>query len=178
MVEKEEKGKITSRIIPDFSLISSDGRLISPSMYRNKQNLVLVFVHFYQCSSCYPILYDLKKLYTIIHELNTEVLLIVSGDEKTVKDLQHLWMLPFPLLSDLDNQVTKQYLGVNIEHRPAVLIIDRYGHVCKFFIGMNNMELKLQNILKWLEFIEGRCPECDVMDQPVGDEILDNLPFS
>lgn len=156
--------------IPDFLLPSTDGKMTSPHMYRMKQNLLLVFVHYYQCAFCYPLLSDLKKNYSEIQRLNTEVLLIVSGDERLIKNLQHHWMLPFPILSDADEHVTKQYLNVNIQHRPALMLIDRYGVVWKYYItGIDMMEFKLQHILQWLEFIEIQCPECGISDEPEND---------
>ncbi len=67
------------------------------------------------------------------------------------------------------------FLGVNIGHRPGLLIVDRNGLVWKHYIGLNTIDIKLQNILKWLEFIEMLCPECGVMDEPAYDKNEMNL---
>ncbi len=178
MIEKKEHTTQSSFTIPDFTLEATDGRVISPSMYRNKENLVLVFVQYYQCSSCYPLLTDLKKNYKQFREMNTEVLLIINCNENAVKNLQQLWMMPFPVLSDEDDHISKQFLGSNNQPRPALLIIDRFGSAWKYYnTGGDNKEIKLPEVMKWLEFIEIQCPECDVMDESTIDENLQNLPF-
>jgi peroxiredoxin len=178
MVKTNDQKQLTFDIIPDFTLKAVDGRIISPSLYRNKKNLVLVFVQFSECSTCYTLLSDLKKFYKDFRGMNTEVLLIIGCSEKAVKNLQQLWMMPFPMLADTDDLAARQYLGDNIQYRPALLIVDQYGLVWKYFIGKNKTDIKPQNILKWLEFIEIQCPECGVKDGPVNDKNEVNLSLS
>jgi peroxiredoxin len=110
--------------------------------------------------------------------MNTEILLIINCEEYAVKNLQQLLMMPFPLLSDGDDRISKQFLGTDTEHRPALFIIDRYGSIWNYYVTRSeNIDIKLQKVMKWLEFIETQCPECDIKDEPEINENIYNLPF-
>jgi peroxiredoxin len=177
MVEKEGNDRTIIKIIPDFNLVASDGKRYNPGLYRHKKNLVLVFVQVVQCASCYMLLSVVKRDYQEIRALNSEVLFIISGNHQTVKDLQHQWMVPFPLLADPDDHVASKYLETNLQHRPVILIVDRFGVVWKYYIsGITKEEIMIKNVLEWLNYIEIQCPECDVLDQPPVVDIERQLP--
>lgn len=161
------KGEIprTGYRLRDFVLKSTTGPEIRVSDYRGRSNLILIFA-----DSAEPLAptRDLAAQYSRIREEQTEVLLIVPAAR--LGDPEASIQLPFPLLVDRNRQVHAEY-GLKGCNDPVfgIFIADRFGELAAAFIGSEIANATPASILKWLEFINGQCPECEPPEWPLED---------
>lgn len=164
MVELQQIPK--GALIPAFRLPSTEGRNLGPREFKQRNNLILAFLHEGGCGSCRTLLTTLAQSYQHFQGLNTEILAIVGGDKKIAEDLHCQMRLPFPFLFDPAERTAALCLG---EHtpRPAILVADRYGGLWARLLPLKDDGIiDVKEVLQWLEFIETQCPECNVPDLP------------
>jgi peroxiredoxin len=114
------------------------------------------------------LLSDLARHYTEIGREDAEVLVVMRGTTAQAAQVKECGDLPFPVLTDEDGQVHRDYGAVTPDGRSvceAVYVIGRFGKVYMSSRAGDGPPLPLAScILRWLYFIEARCPECGLQE--------------
>ncbi len=170
MAEVEARSLEIDKVVPDFILPAVGGRQVSPRDFKQRANLVIVYLNLDQCAQCLDYLRDLADNYHVYRELETEIIAVVP---QPVADLQSkigTMGLPFPVLSDEHCQVGTVYLGDQPGHMVGgVFVADRFGALRTKILAQSENDLpNQQTILDWLNLIEMECPECDPADSSFG----------
>jgi peroxiredoxin len=126
---RQQMVKIDS-LASDFRL-STLSRSIKLSDYRGRQNVLLYFMCDFASARCWQAALHLGQLRELFHAHHTAVLLI--GGRAYLEPATRLAIqlgLPFPLLSDADGAVARQYgLAAAGEGFTATVLIDKQGFV-------------------------------------------------
>ncbi|MEN6370990.1 MAG: redoxin domain-containing protein [Armatimonadota bacterium] len=150
--------KVNERqMLPDFRLESIDGRIMGPSDYRGKKNLVLVFFDA-ACISCRDIPVDFAERYSDYQDADTEILAVGIGPKDAVSDVTYGKNLPFPVLVDTNGDVLRQYA----DESPAIFAADRYGEIRVAHSGDDADSSDQDFVLDRVNLAELECPECGV----------------
>ncbi len=129
--------------------------MIRPSDYRQRRNLVLVFLGEPADRSSLPVLRDLAGHYAAFQSATAEVLVVVRGPAGDADALRRRLRLPFPVLADPAG-AAHQVFGA----RPAVFVADRFGEIyhAERLTGRADHPAA-RELLEWLDYIEMQCPE-------------------
>lgn len=148
---------------PDFTLPSTFDRSISLSDYRGKYVVMFFYPKDFTpvCSTEVP---KFNETLDKFRQLNAEVLGISVQDvESHKKWVKELGGLDYPLLSDLNKEVSKQYGVLRPDDSVSLrgtFIIDPEGTVQ--FVNIHNMEVgrSVEEIVRVLEALKsgGLCP--------------------
>jgi len=143
------------KLIPFFELPSAFGGSVSLWNLKAKKNMVLAFIP-NECPICDEFLYTLTSAYYQYETENTQILVIVCGDEKAASRIQDEVGPPFPILYDADGRITGEYT----DRIPAVFVADKFGELRRQFIPGPGESLPSQKeILDVVELINLECPE-------------------
>ena len=169
---------VIGNFMPDFRLPSTEGHPVQTSDYyddihdHDRRSLILVFVgepiaDLTACRSRTPasaLLLDLALNYAGIVGESAQVLAVVRGTPGEAEQLKQRNNLPFPVLADEDGQVHLDYGAMTPDGRTAseaVFVAGRYGKVYLSSRASDGPPLPaVSGILRSLDFIESRCPEC------------------
>lgn len=144
------------QLAPPFTLTASDGRRVRLWDYKQRRNLVLIFLSGQDTG----VLDAVADRYAEYRDLEAEVLALLPLAAEQAQSLVPAGTLPFPLLLDPDAAVRRRYLG---EQRSGVVIIDRFGTVYAIYGGETATDLPAQEEwLSWLRYIALQCPECGI----------------
>lgn len=119
-------GLMKGQLAPDFTLKDINGKQFSLSSYKNKNTVCLVFWATW-CPYC---LKEIPKIKNIHSKFSSNGVKVISVDIATndpigrVKAFQKQLEIPYPILYDADNTVSRLY---GISGVPASFIIDRQG---------------------------------------------------
>ncbi len=158
------------RPAPAFRLPSSLGRPVALSDYRERGNLVLIFLPGLDAGSRAALQNFAADMQEYEHWA-ARVLVIISGPGAE-SALEEAMAYPFPVLADPEGTVRKAYTALRPDlalEEPMVFVLDRYGgpYAALAPSDLNDPALR-QEILRWLTFIEIQCPECGAPEWPVG----------
>src|SRR5262245_48107854 len=112
------------QVVPTFTLPDSDGVPVRRTAYRDKRNLVLVFLPSAEDQGARGYLRALAENYTAIRAETGEVLAILYGDQPAVVEMKRGLDLPFPVLADAHGTVTARFLPPGAH--TGVFVTDRY----------------------------------------------------
>lgn len=162
------KGEIprTGYRLRDFMLRSTAGAEARLSDYRGRSNVIVVFGAL--LTERLALIRDLTAQYRRIREEQAELLLIVpvglvEGSERSIQ-------LPFPILVDSGRKVYAEYgLQASDDAISAIFIADRFGELAASYVEAGTANATSASILKWLEFINSQCPECEPPEWPLED---------
>lgn len=139
---------------PDFELLTVDGELVSLWDYRQRKNLVLLFLKQAPHAETQKLITQFSEHYTAFREESGEVLLITDHEPDTQEKL------PFPILLDPQTEVIDAYVNSSPENRIGLFILDRYGEVWQQWQASTLSDLPEPTaILDTLAHIEMQCPE-------------------
>jgi peroxiredoxin len=114
----------TNELIRDFTLDSSEGVAVSPSQYRGRRNLVLVFT-----GGAPHLVRDwvgaLSANTDDLEEENARVLVVIEGTPEEARQLHEELGAPFIFLADCDAEVHRRFAEIS----PTVVITDRFGEI-------------------------------------------------
>lgn len=149
----------------DFVLRSTAGAEVRLSDYRGRSNLILIFGAL--SAQCSVLIGDVAAQYQRLREEQAEVLFIIPAPiEKDEQPIQ----LPFPVLVDSGRQLYAEYgLQLNSDPISGIFIADRFGELAASYVGPETANATCASILKWLEFINSQCPECEPPEWPLED---------
>lgn len=162
---RPEKGQL----IRGFTLISTLGQPISLSDYRGRSNLVLVLAGGDSGNPDLEILTEIATNYAQFREEQAEVLAILQCDRERAVRIAHQTSLPFPLLVDEDGRIHRATGAVDRSNHPAIAtyVTDAFGEVFAVYRMADGQTMpSVQEIVKWLSFINMQCPECGHPEWP------------
>jgi peroxiredoxin len=146
----------TGKLVPIFTLPSTEGGTYGPGAMRSKYNLVLAFVGSGSTAESY-----LRSLAALNPSFLTEqarVIAVVEGDPQSAGALSSRLALPFPLLADTGSHTTRRMLG-DPSHA-ALCVADRFGEIVYLQPASGADALPAPDVaLDWLEYIGIQCPE-------------------
>jgi peroxiredoxin len=153
-------------LVPAFTLPSSQGGEVKLWDYKMRKNLVILFYHGSECSSCRERLKTFAVRYEELVKLETEILAISSEGVETNRRLGTELGLPYPLLSDPEGRAIEEYTywdGGRRAALPSIFVTDRYGTLHYTCIADEITRIPdPEEVLSWLEFIQSQCPECSI----------------
>ncbi|WP_249870647.1 redoxin domain-containing protein [Oceanobacillus saliphilus] len=135
-----EKGDMA----PDFELATLDGEPARLSDYRGKH----VFINFWAtwCPPCRAEMPDMQKLY---ENEDIEILAVnltqSESSEEVVKTFVEDFALTFPILMDVDAEVSTTY---KVQAYPTSYLIDSNGRIQYIALGAMNYDLMVQEFGK------------------------------
>lgn len=161
-MEQEVRPKLElGHLIPDFKLESTDGKMLSPSDFKERKNLVILF--FNPRNSCeLEMLAEVRRRYHEFTDNNAEVLAIASGSKEEVMECMTALDLPFPLLHDAREEALCSYCVVE----STVFVADKFGELEMQGSLCGAVDETLDQVESTLELIELECPECGVSTWP------------
>jgi peroxiredoxin len=149
----------------DFMLRSTAGAEVRLSDYRGRSDLILIFATISAERSA--LIRDLAGHYRRIREEQAEILLVVPA---TAKQPERAPQPPFPVLVDSGRKIYAEYgLHTNNDPISGIFIADRFGELAASYVGLEAANATSASILKWLEFINSQCPECEPPEWPLED---------
>jgi peroxiredoxin len=163
-----EERPVKGELLRDFALTSTKGRKISISDYRGCANLVLVFAD--AGTGSLDFLSGIAKDYSKIQEEQAEILAVLQGPTGKAARIKDEVRAKFPVLVDKDGRIHRLMGAQDRRGKPemAVYITDRFGEVFATFREVEKQAMPSpQEILGWLEFINGQCPECSPPEWPL-----------
>jgi peroxiredoxin len=151
--------------VPFFSLISSDGKTVTPWDFEQKNNLVIFFAHGSRCRICSAKIEELAGHINDFEFYNSKVIAVVLDPEEVLRLMQQEKKLPLILLADpLSKTISKFNDLTDIgENRPTILVADKYGEVYSSYSPAQETDLPgHEEIIADLKLLEYRCPECGI----------------
>lgn len=124
---------------PDFELMSAGGQKVKLSSFRGR-NVVLCFYpknHMWGCPSkkVFEQARSVVENYRKILDLGAEVFGISIDTVESHRKFAQEYNIPYPLLSDVNKDVCRQYAGLNVYGlaKRTTFVIDREGRITKIF---------------------------------------------
>jgi len=144
--------------IPNFSLKNQHGNNIHVSDFIGKKNLVIYFYPKDDTPGCTAEACSFRDEYEDFVELGAEVIGIRADSVESHKKFAEKCHLSFTLLSDIDNQVRKQF-GVPIDMFGLIpgrvsYIIDKSGIIQHIFKAQLNAKKHISVALKTLKELQ------------------------
>lgn len=160
------RGKVDDGdMAPAFRARDVLGREFSADDFRGRASLVLFFYRDSRCQTCREELKDLAEHYGLISGQDGEVFAISTDSIDEAKDLAVDLHLPFPVFSDPDGRIIRQYGACDDSTKmasPTVFLVDRNGVVRfrKVIKGLDDRESAgdIVNRLKDFGVLHGKEP--------------------
>ena len=144
------------QVVPTFTLPDTAGTPVRRTAYRDKRNLVLVFLPSAEVEGARAYLRTLAQGYDSLRAETGEVLAILRGDGAAIADARRELALPFPLLHDADGAATARFMSPAA--RVGVFVTDRYGELYFAAPAADTASLPpIAEIQAWLEAIDRQC---------------------
>lgn len=146
-------------VVPGFTLESIDGRWVSPRDYKQRWNLVILYMDFNRCGSCVNSLRSFSERYDEYLAVESRIIVVSPQVVPDLKGRIGALGLKFPVLSDAEGKFRRAYFGEEEENAAAVAFItDRYGALRTSRVALTTEELAdQQDILDWLTVIDAEC---------------------
>ncbi|MCE5198872.1 MAG: redoxin domain-containing protein [Armatimonadota bacterium] len=148
-------------LVPNFTLKSTDGKMISIWDYKERKNLILLFFN-PENSDDLEALAEIRRRYSEIADENAEVLAIGSGPTEEVNECAASLNLPFPLMSDESGEVNRHY-NVTMS---SIFVVDKFGSLRMQSPISGDLDTTLNSAISTLDLVELECPECGVPTWP------------
>lgn len=168
-------------LMPDFTLLSSDGKQVSLYDHRGRSNLAIYFAGSAQDSIIRPLLSALAKRYGELTEADSEVVVVVAGSVGQAEEFRRKIQFPFPVLADTDLRVHNSVGASGAQAVPAaaLYITDRFLEVSAVWrTGAGDSLPDISEVLSWLNYLDSLCPECTQIEWPAddGSEVENDQP--
>ena len=128
-MEQEPRPIRPGQMVPDFSLPSTSGRPIRISDFRQRSNLVLVFVAPADREAVRPLFTRLQAARGDFSSESAELLAVLPAPLAELERLKDEAGLEFPLLSDERGLTHRFLLDDAADPRTSIYIADRYGEI-------------------------------------------------
>jgi len=133
---------VIGRAAPDFTLPSTTGEPVSLRQYKGKKTVVLYFYPKDDTPGCTKEACDFRDHHAELEAANVVVLGVSPDDMESHVKFRDKQRLPFPLLSDTDNEVArmygvwkqknlygKKYMGIE----RTTFVIDKTGRIAQIW---------------------------------------------
>ncbi|MFQ5708644.1 MAG: peroxiredoxin family protein [bacterium] len=150
------------QLCPGFSLTDLSGQQVDLWNFRQKKNVVLLFVQNGPESFLRSVIPSIVNNYLALQRLDTEFLLILSGHLDACSARIEKMHLPFPVLLDIEFRAWPAYLESEAPRESGfgLFVLDRYGELWAQWHGSSRADFPaLAELLEWLQWIEEQCPE-------------------
>lgn len=146
-------------MITNLRLTQSDGKPLRVSDYRQKQNLVILFIDDAGSGLLSRLVSTLSERYAEFKAEEAEILVVVGQ-----RDCLQPWLqveLPFPVVTFIDSDMNGKAAAIlSSQTGAAVYVLDRYGEVYASYHPDDTTGVPTaDDLLEWLRFIELQCPE-------------------
>jgi peroxiredoxin len=158
-------------VLFDCSLPSAHGQQISFYDYRGRCNLIVVLAG-NRGPAQNQFLTMLSRRYPEIQARNAEVLLVLPHSQEQAELIQQQENFPFVVLADRDLYAHEMGGALDSINKPsaAVYVTDRFLEVFASWRTAAKDHLPaIAEVLSWLQYIEGQCPECSQAEWPIDD---------
>jgi peroxiredoxin len=158
----------SGRQLRNFRLVSVLGSPVQLSDYRSRCNLVLVFMDDRRETA--ELLSEIAARGAEFSNEEAQILAIAQLAPEECSRTKHRLGFPYPLLLDEGGRVHREYGASNSQGRAAaaVYVTDRHQEVFGVYRTPDDQALPTAtDILNWLEFINGQCPECGPPEWPL-----------
>jgi peroxiredoxin len=128
LLREEEEPALVSKMAPDFSASTIDGRTVTLADFRGQKKVVVTFWASW-CAPCRLEMPSLIKFYAKNHTAGSdfEILAIsIDEDPKDVTDFASAQKLNFPVLLDPRQRVANTY---EVDGIPTMFVIDKDGKI-------------------------------------------------
>lgn len=157
-------------LVPTFVLPETSGGKIDTVYFKQRKNLVLVFLHSHSCEFCKRIVRAFRFFTSRYKEENAEVFFILAEKLEDARGFKDNLNLPFKVLVDERGSILTKFVGALVEEdKPlvAVFVIDRYGAlVDQWFSSREEVFPNQEQFLASLNQVEIECPECGIYEWP------------
>ena len=144
------------QLVPNFTLLDSQGEPLRRTIYRGRKHLVLAFLPAVADEAGRAYLRALADRYADIRAAAGEVLALLPASPDELAELRRDLALPFPLLSDPDGATGARFLPRGAQ--AGVFIVDRYGELYHGAPVRSSAELTAPDeILVWLNAVDHQC---------------------
>ena len=148
-------------IIPAFSLPGADGMPHSPWDYKQRENLVLLFLQSAVTSEGRGVLRTFAKHFQDFREEACAILAITADTVIANLDAQKALHLPFPLLADPQGSVMMRYTawdGTQKNASPCIVVANRYNAVYQHWLVEQESDLpSIEELLESLRYLNSLC---------------------
>jgi peroxiredoxin len=145
--DEREQPELVSKLAPDFSASTLDGRMVALADFRGQKKVVVAFWASW-CGPCRMEMPTLIQFYKNNHSDSSDFeILAVSIDEdpKEAQNFASAMKLNFPVLIDPRQRMANAY---GVEGIPTMFVIDKAGKVIYGRAGFDaTMEIGLANAL-------------------------------
>jgi peroxiredoxin len=162
---------VAGQIIPAFELPGADGMPYSPWTYKQRENLVLIFLQKPTTEPARHLLSAFAREYKTFREENCAILAITATNVftnllllETIPDGRNElgpYTLQFPLLADPNGEVIARYTRwdrTNKTLAPSIVLADRYNALYQQWIAEREEDLpSIKEILEDLRYLNGLC---------------------
>ena len=161
MTHTNQPHLIAGQIIPAFSLPAADGMPNSPWDYKQRQNLILLFLSSTASRETRGLLCTFSKAYPALREIECSIL-VISLD-KVLDNLltQGELHLPFPLLADPKGEVFSRFTNhdaITGKYNPCIVLADRYNALYQQWIAEREADLpRIDELLDSLQYLNKLC---------------------
>ena len=158
--------------MPDFTLLSSNAKQVSPYDYRGRANLAPFFLGRVQDAGDNALLSALAARYGEIAETDSEIVVVLAESVAQADEFRRKMHLPFPVLFDPDLRVHNMVGAAGAQAVPAAALYttDRFLEVfAAWRTGTGDRLPDISGILSWLTYLDSQCPECTQIEWP-GDD--------
>ncbi len=149
------------QLIPVFTLPGADGMPHSPWDYKQREHLVLLFLHSTTISETRGLLRTFAQQYTHFREEDCTILAITPDTVIVNLQTQEALQLPFTLLADPKGDVISRYTVWNSSMHtltPSIVLADRYGMLYQQWTTEHEAELPpITELLASLQYLNSIC---------------------
>ena len=153
----KKKAVAIGDVAPDFNLPSQVGKPVALNEYRGKKNVVLYFYPKDDTYNCIVESSEFRDLYKEFDKKNTEVIGVSSDSPDSHVKFAKKYNLPFPLLSDSENNVRELYgVQATLGFIPGrvTFVIDKKGMVRHVFNSQFDPKSHVSQALNVLNTVE------------------------
>ncbi|HEU5228437.1 MAG TPA: redoxin domain-containing protein [Ktedonobacteraceae bacterium] len=161
MPQREQPQLEPGQIIPAFTLPGADGMPHSPWDYKQREHLVLLFIHNPTTGEGSDLLRTFSTHYRDFREESCAIMAITAEPVVVNLELQEALRLPYPLLSDPHGKVIASYTtwdGATKRLAPCIVLADRYGALYQQWLAETEAELPpISALLESLQYLNTLC---------------------
>ncbi|GAC1422281.1 MAG: hypothetical protein PVS3B3_07340 [Ktedonobacteraceae bacterium] len=149
------------QIMPAFRLPGADGMPHSPWDYKQRENLILLFLQSTTTSEGRGLLRTFAQHFQDFRGEDCAILAITADTVIGNLEIQEALRLPFPLLADPKGEVIARYTAWDPTQRnlmPCIVLANRYNAVDQQWLAEHESDLpSIDKLLESLRYLNSLC---------------------